>query len=92
MTAALISAGAAILVCLINNYYMDRRRSAKAETDFEVLKASITAEIKALTKEVEKHNNVIERVYALETKADVFEEKMKVANHRIDDLEGSKAS
>lgn len=92
MTAALISAGAAILVCLINNYYMDQRRAAKAETDFEVLKASITAEIKALTKEVEKHNNVIERVYALETKADVFEEKMKVANHRIDDLEGSKAS
>lgn len=92
MTAALISAGAAILVCLINNYYMDKRRVAKSETDFEVLKASITAEIKALTKEVEKHNNVIERVYALETKADVFEEKMKVANHRIDDLEGSKAS
>ena len=92
MTAALISAGAAILVCLINNYYMDKRRAAKAETDFEVLKASITAEIKALTKEVEKHNNVIERVYALETKADVFEEKMKAANHRIDDLEGSKAS
>lgn len=92
MTAALISAGAAILVCLINNYYMDKRRAAKAETDFEVLKASITAEIKALTKEVEKHNNVIERVYALETKVDVFEEKMKVANHRIDDLEGSKAS
>ena len=92
MTAALISAGAAILVCLINNYYMDKRRAAKSETDFEVLTASITAEIKALTKEVEKHNNVIERVYALETKADVFEEKMKVANHRIDDLEGSKAS
>lgn len=90
MTAALISAGAAILVCLINNYYMDKRRAAKAETEFEVLKASITAEIKALTKEVEKHNNVIERVYSLETKANVIEEKMKVANHRIDDLEEAK--
>ena len=90
MTAALISAGAAILVCLINNFYMDRRREAKAETDFEVLKATITEEIRHLTKEVEKHNNVIERVYALETKADVFEEKMKVANHRIDDLEEAK--
>lgn len=90
MTGALISAGAAILVCLINNFYMDRRREAKAETDFEVLKATITEEIRHLTKEVEKHNNVIERVYALETKADVFEEKMKVANHRIDDLEEAK--
>ena len=87
MAAAIISAGAAILVCLLNNFYMDKRREAKAETDFEVLKASITAEIRSLTKEVEKHNNVIERVYSLETKADVFEEKMKVANQRIDDLE-----
>lgn len=87
MTATLISAGAAIIVCLINNFYIDRRREAKAETDFEVLKASITAEIRSLTKEVEKHNNVIERVYQLETKADVFDEKMKVANHRLDDLE-----
>lgn len=87
MTGALISAGAAILVCLINNYFTDRRREAKADTDFEVLKATITAEIQNLTKEVEKHNRVVERVYNLETKADVFEEKMKVANHRIDDIE-----
>jgi hypothetical protein len=90
MTGALISAGAAILVCLINNYFTDRRREAKADTDFEVLKATITAEIQNLTKEVEKHNRVVERVYDLETKANVFEEKMKVANHRIDDLEGIK--
>lgn len=87
MTSALISAGAAILVCLINNYFTDRRREAKADTDFEVLKATITAEIQNLTKEVEKHNRVVERVYDLETKANVFEEKMKVANHRIEDLE-----
>ena len=87
MTAALISAGAAIIVCLINNFFIDRRRAEKTETDFEILKASITAEIRSLTKEVEKHNQVIERVYQLETRADVFDEKMRVANHRIDDLE-----
>lgn len=90
MTGALISACAAILVCLINNYFVEKRHREKSDTDFEVLKATITEEIRHLTKEVEKHNNVIERVYALETKADVFEEKMKVANHRIDDLEGGK--
>ena len=90
MTSALISAGAAILVCLINNWFTDKRRQEKADTDFEVLKATITAEIQNLTKEVEKHNRVVERVYQLETKADVIEEKMKVANHRIDDLEEAK--
>lgn len=33
-----------------------------------------------LEKKVDKHNSVIERTF-------VLEEKMKVANHRIDDLE-----
>lgn len=36
--------------------------------------------IEQLEKKVEKHNSVIERTYLLE-------EKMKVANHRIEDLE-----
>ena len=87
MTGALISACAAILVCLINNYFVEKRHREKSDTDLEVLKATITEEIRHLTKEVEKHNNVIERVYALEGRMDVAEERQKVANHRIDDLE-----
>lgn len=43
--------------------------------------------IEQLEKKVEKHNKVVERVYILEKKEAVFEEEMKVANHRIDDLE-----
>mgnify|MGYP003391797791 CR=1 FL=1 len=43
--------------------------------------------IEQLEKKVEKHNNVIERVYTLEKEKAVFEEEIKVANHRIDDLE-----
>lgn len=44
--------------------------------------------IQELEKKVEKHNNVIERVYALEKNEAVMEEEIKVANHRIEDLEG----
>lgn len=44
--------------------------------------------IEQLEKKVEKHNNVIERVYNLEKNEAVMEEEIKVANHRIDDLEG----
>ena len=40
-----------------------------------------------LTKRVDKHNNVIERTYKLEKYADVCDEKIKVINHRITDLE-----
>ena len=43
--------------------------------------------IEQLEKEVQKHNNLIERVYKLEQDAAVQEEKIAVANHRIDDLE-----
>jgi hypothetical protein len=43
--------------------------------------------IQELEKKVEKHNKVVERVYVLEKDKAVFEEEIKVANHRIDDLE-----
>lgn len=43
--------------------------------------------IEQLEKKVEKHNNVLERVYKLEQKEAVVDEKIAVANHRIDDLE-----
>ncbi len=46
-----------------------------------------TYRIEQLEKKVEKHNNVIERVYELEKEKAVFEEDLKVANHRIQDLE-----
>lgn len=43
--------------------------------------------IEQLEKKVNKHNNLIERTYAIEKRLDVDEEKIKVANHRICDLE-----
>lgn len=43
--------------------------------------------IDELKKAVEKHNGLIDRVYKLEQDAVLTEEKIKVANHRIDDLE-----
>ena len=43
--------------------------------------------IEQLELKVEKHNKVVERVYALEKEEAVIEEEIKVANHRIDDLE-----
>lgn len=43
--------------------------------------------IEQLEKKVEKHNNLVERMYKIEEKTELQEEKIKVANHRIDDLE-----
>ena len=43
--------------------------------------------IQQLEKKVEAHNNVIVRVYELEKHEAVVDEEIRVANHRIDDLE-----
>jgi ABC-type lipoprotein release transport system permease subunit len=43
--------------------------------------------LEQLEKKVDKHNNVVERMYSLEERVSIAEEKIKVENHRIDDLE-----
>ena len=43
--------------------------------------------IEQLEKKVEKHNNVVERMYKIEENQAVINNNIKVANHRIDDLE-----
>jgi len=49
--------------------------------------AIIVYRIDELEKKVQKHNNLIERTFQLEKRCEVIEEKIKVANHRIEDLE-----
>ena len=43
--------------------------------------------IEQLDKKVDKHNTVIERTFKLEEAQAVLTEQIKVANHRIEDLE-----
>ena len=69
---ACITGGLALLGTFLSN-----RKSA----------ALIAYRLEQLESKVEKHNNVIERTYKLEELTALQEEKIKVANHRIDDLE-----
>lgn len=43
--------------------------------------------IEQLEKKQDKHNGLIERMYKVEDRLDLAEERQKVTNHRIDDLE-----
>lgn len=43
--------------------------------------------IEQLEKKVDKHNTVIERTFKLEEAQAVMQQQIKVANHRIEDLE-----
>lgn len=80
---ALVSAGASLLVCLINNYFQTKESDKKHEANIML----ISYRLEQLEKKVDLHNSVVERVFKLEESTSLQEEKIKVANHRIDDLE-----
>ena len=76
MTESIIVAVLSLIGTMAGAYFANRKSAAL-----------IAYRLEELEKKVNKHNGLVERMYNLETRADVFEEKMKVANHRIDDLE-----
>lgn len=43
--------------------------------------------LEQLEKKVALHNNVVERMYKVEESTALLDEKIRVANHRIEDLE-----
>lgn len=49
--------------------------------------ALIAYRLEKLEQKVQAHNNLVERMYKVEERTEIQEEKIKVANHRIDDLE-----
>lgn len=79
----MIAAFVTLIVCLINNHYQQKAASKKHDETI----ALIEYRLDELTKHVEKHNNVIERTYQLEKQQSVTDEKLRVANRRIEDLE-----
>ena len=75
--SACISAGVTLVICLLNNHGQQEKTRALMEYKLD-----------ELTKRVDKHNNVVERTYSIEQRLSVQEEQIRVANHRISDLEG----
>ena len=76
MTEAIIVAVLSLLGTLTGAYFGNRKSAAL-----------IAYRLEQLEQKVAKHNGLVERTYHLEEATAVFEEKLKVANHRIDDLE-----
>lgn len=83
MNEALIAAGATLLVCLINNHYQQKQSDKKHDETISL----VTYRLEQLEKKVDLHNNAVERLYQVEKKLGIDEERIKVANNRIKDLE-----
>ena len=77
--SSVITGVVAITTCLITQGMANRKTIALIEF-----------RLGELQKQVEKHNSIVERTYKLEETSAIQEEKIKVANHRIDDLEKKK--
>ena len=77
VTVALITGGVTLTGVIISNLSAAHKTQATIETKLAVQNTKIDE----LTREVRLHNNFAQRV-------PILEEQMKVANHRIEDLEG----
>ena len=76
MTEGVIIAVLSMVGTLAGAYLSNRKSSAL-----------IAYRLEKLEEKVDKHNSVIERTFKLEEQAALIEERIKVANHRIEDLE-----
>lgn len=79
IAVALITLAGVIITVVVGN--QSTKKNIKSNADLTIYR------IDQLEKKVEKHNQVVERVYILEKKDAVEEEEIKVINHRIADLE-----
>lgn len=75
---SIIVAALALAGTLAGSYFANRRSTAL-----------IAYRLEALEKRVQAHNNLVERTYRLEEHAELQEERLKVVNHRLQELERS---
>lgn len=76
MTEGIIIGVLSLVGTLCGAYFANRKSTAL-----------IAYRLERLEDKVNKHNEVIERTYKLEQDTAIIHEQLKVANHRIDDLE-----
>jgi len=77
---AIISAVGSLIVGIVSAVISAKATGNDVQKRMEIAQAVTDTKLEELTREVRKHNNFAERV-------PVLEEKISVANHRIDDLE-----
>lgn len=84
IVAALIAGAVSIIVACISLCGVvssNKKTTTEIQHKLEIGQAVTNTKIEELTREVREHNNFAKRM-------PVVEEQIKVANHRIEDLEG----
>lgn len=84
---AIISAASAAIAAILVAVIQSRAQHNAVLGELDKRDALQAQRIEQLEKKMDKHNNLIERTFALETATAVIQNDIKVANRRIDDLE-----
>lgn len=87
IVVAIITGGLALLGVIYTSNKNAKTMSADVSAKLDKQQAVMETKLNILEEKVSKHNGLVERMYHLEERAELQEEKIKVANHRIDDLE-----
>lgn len=86
---ALLSGGTTLIVCLVNNHFQNERVREETASHYDKTNALLEYKLTELTKKVELHNNVVERVYGLEKSTSILDERVRMINSKVEDLERS---
>ena len=85
LITGLLAVAAEVVIAVVNNKAMMKeleKQSALSDARLEKTQAVTETKLEALTNEVRSHNQFAQRL-------PVLEEQLKVANHRISDLEAT---
>lgn len=76
-----ITAAVTFIVCLVNNWFQHKQTMAV-----------LSYRLQELEKKVDKHNNLIERMYACEEQDKLQDAELRRVNARLSNLEGGKSA
>ena len=85
MNEAVIAALIAAAESILSNIILSNKNSREIDHKLETHQAVTDTKLEELTREVREHNNFARRM-------PVLEEKISVANHRIEDLENKRGA
>jgi hypothetical protein len=77
---AIITGGLSLIGVIVSNNHTAQSMDKSMDAKLDKQQAVTETKLEELTREVQEHNNFAKRV-------PVLEEQIKVANHRIEDLE-----
>ena len=83
MTASVIAAASTIIGAIISGIVA----LVVSGKQHDKTIALVEYRLNQLERKVDAHNNLVERMYEAEESIKLSEERIKVANHRLDDLE-----